>query len=243
MKVSHAFFSGKPQQAIIVIHKPQQTKTQPSLISKPLPTNNRVFTLSIAPPPPIPTNQTNTQTQNETPSDIPSQPLCANISQKGLDFVTQTQPSSQSISLRTTQDFPTKQNHKAETQTQPQSSKILAHPILSTPKIPQISTTPASSCPPIQHHSTTHTTCISDKPASTPTTDIAVHAVHHKLPNTPIHPKSAISIIHKPIQTQQATITLEFLSLPHPKSPPLLPKNPKPATTQKQTKKSIPTVE
>jgi hypothetical protein len=51
------------------------------------------------------------------------------------------------------------------------------------------------------------------------------------------------TIIHKPIRTRQATITLEFLSLPLPKSPPLPPKDPKPTTTQGQTKKSLPSVE
>jgi len=242
-------FSGKAQPSITDLHKPQQTKTQPSLISKPLSKNNRAFSLPIAPPPPIPTNQTNTQTQSEAPSDIPSQPLCANISPKGSDFVTQTQP---------------------------QNSKFLAHPILSTPKIPQISTTPAPSCPSIQHLSTTHTTGISDTPASTPTTNIVVHAVHHKPPNTPIHPKSTTSVqehneteastqiqkeipsenpkqppliplprnpqpppipksiptVERPtIRTQQTTITLEFLSLPRPTSPPLPPKDPQKGLT------------
>jgi hypothetical protein len=101
-------FSRKP--AITAIHKPHQP-------SKPLPMNNQTFSLPIAPPPPIPTNQTNTQTQNETPLDILSQPLCANISPKGPDFVTQTQLLSQSISLQTTQDSTTtkpkpNQSHK-----------------------------------------------------------------------------------------------------------------------------------
>jgi hypothetical protein len=55
--------------------------------------------------------------------------------------------------------------------------------------------------------------------------------------------KSNLSAIIKPIQTRQATITLEFLSLPHPKSPPLPLQDPKPTTTQEQTKQSKPTVE
>lgn len=162
--------------AITAIHKPHQP-------SKPLPMNNQTFSLPIVPPPPIQTNQTNIQTQNETPLDIPSQPLCTNISPKGPDFVAQTQPLSQSLSLRTTQDFPTtKHNHKAETQTRPQSSKFLTHPIQSTPKVPQISTIPIFSCPPISHHTITHPkSTISNihktiKKTATPTADLQLFA-------------------------------------------------------------------
>jgi hypothetical protein len=48
--------------------------------------------------------------------------------------------------------------------------------------------------------------------------------------------------IRKPIRTRQATITLEFLPLPAPKSPPLPPKDPQTPTAQEHTKEPIPTV-
>jgi len=49
-------FSGKPKLAITAIHKPHKP-------SQPLPTHNRAFGLPIAPPPLIPTNQIDSQTQ------------------------------------------------------------------------------------------------------------------------------------------------------------------------------------
>jgi len=55
--------------AITTVHKPQETKTQPSLISKPPPTNNQATSLPIIQPSPIQTNQTNTETHKETPSE------------------------------------------------------------------------------------------------------------------------------------------------------------------------------
>jgi hypothetical protein len=54
---------------ITTVYKPQETKTQPSLISKPSPTNNQATSLPIIQPPPIQTNQTNTETHKETPSE------------------------------------------------------------------------------------------------------------------------------------------------------------------------------
>jgi len=50
-------FSRKP--GITAAHKPYQP-------SKPLPMNNQTLSLPIAPPPPIPTNQTDSQTQSVT---------------------------------------------------------------------------------------------------------------------------------------------------------------------------------
>jgi len=64
--------SRKP--TITAIHKPHKP-------SKPLPTNNQAFGLSLAPPPPIPTNHTNTKPPNKTPSNMPSQTISLQTTQ------------------------------------------------------------------------------------------------------------------------------------------------------------------
>jgi hypothetical protein len=70
----------------------------------------------------------------------------------------------------------------------PQKDTTTTLEFLSLPNNPQIMTHPAPSCPPIQHHSNTHSTGISETPEFSQTTDIAICVVHHKPPNTLIHP-------------------------------------------------------
>jgi hypothetical protein len=167
-------FSRKP--AITAVHKPHKP-------SKPLPMHNRAFGLSLAPPPPIPTNQANAQTHNETPSDMPSHPI----------------------------------------------------PTIPRPQPPLISTQPNT---PIHLESSISAV---QNPKKIPSENL-------KQPTFVPHPRvdtqksNLFNIIHKPIQTRQATITLEFLSLPAPKSPPLPPKDPQTPTAQEHTKEPIPTV-
>jgi len=165
--------------AITAIHKPHQP-------SKPLPMNNQTLSLPIAPPPPIFTNQTDSQTQSVT---IPK-PL--------------TTPTPQSLHLLAEIRDWSKANLKlAIPKSQP--------PLISTPPNTPIHLESAISA--IQNPKD----ILSENP---------------KQPTLVPHPrldtqKSHLSaFIHKPIQARQTTITLAFLSLPHPTSPLLLPKNP-----------------
>jgi hypothetical protein len=178
-----------------------------------------------------------------TQTHKPSPPLCDNVRLKSPNSLTHTPPPSQPLSPQISQDSTTTKHCETHPHTTPpitiarqQSKEINTQP-------PPISSLP---CDPSKPPNTpTHL-----KPASSAVQNPKeIPSENQKQPTLIPHPRvdtqnSNLSIIiHKPIQTQQATLTQEFSSLPQPISQPLPPKDPKSTTTQEHTKISIPTFE
>jgi hypothetical protein len=132
----------------------------------------------------------------------------------------------------------------AEFQTQPQSPNLLAHLILSRPKIHTHTTPdlilepPPTPCrDPYKTGHSRHNPPLRLQPLQPKSLAESVRSTHW-----PAHPTPRHTAIHKLIPIRQTTITLEFLSQPQPESPPSPPNDLKPTTTQEQTKESRTTV-
>jgi hypothetical protein len=195
--------------------------------------------------------KTSTQTQTHPKSAIPALPNPKEIpSQKDapLENPEQAVKSTKSAHLpcraSPSEPTPTKRTHKVESQTQSQSPNLLAHSILSRPKIhthttpdPILEPPPTPCRDPYKTGHSRHNPPLRLQPLQPKSPAESVRSMHR-----PAHPTPRHTAIHKLIPIRQTTITLEFLSRPQPESPPPPPNDPKPSTTQEQTKESRPTV-